>query len=37
MATSIPADLMKLSGEIGSIKVGMRADLIAMDLNDYSC
>ncbi len=37
MATRIPARIMGLEDELGKIKVGSRADLIVVDLNDFSC
>lgn len=37
MATIIPAQMMSLDDEIGRIAVGNRADLIAMNLADFTC
>jgi N-acetylglucosamine-6-phosphate deacetylase len=37
MATVTPAQLMGCSNEIGRIATGYRANIIAMDLTDYSC
>lgn len=37
MATVTPAELLKLDDQMGSVKEGFRADLIAMSLSDYSC
>jgi N-acetylglucosamine-6-phosphate deacetylase len=36
MATLIPAQVIGVSDELGKIAKGYRADLIAMDLVDYS-
>lgn len=36
MATIVPAQLMGLSNEIGKVQKGLRADLVALDLADYS-
>lgn len=37
MATLTPAKLMGLEQEIGKVAKGYRAELIALDLDDYSC
>lgn len=37
MATMIPAQLMGLEQELGRISVGYRANLIAMDLSNFTC
>lgn len=37
MATLIPAQLLGIEDLIGQIKPGYRADLIALDLDDYTC
>lgn len=37
MATQTPCEVMKLDKEMGKIAKGQRADIIAMDLKDYSC
>ena len=37
MATLTPARLMGLDQQLGKIAVGYRADLIALNLKDYSC
>lgn len=37
MATTIPAVVMKLDDMIGRIRSGYRADLIYLDLNNFSC
>ena len=37
MATLIPAQVLGLSNQLGVIKPGLRADLIALNLVDYSC
>jgi imidazolonepropionase-like amidohydrolase len=37
MATLNPAKFLKVDKEIGMIEKGYRADLILMNLKDYSC
>jgi N-acetylglucosamine-6-phosphate deacetylase len=37
MATLTPAKLMGLEQEIGKVAKGYRAELIALNLDDYSC
>jgi N-acetylglucosamine-6-phosphate deacetylase len=37
MATLIPAQLLGVDDQIGRIAKGYRSDLIAMNLNNYSC
>lgn len=37
MATLIPARLLEIDQQVGKIAVGYRADIIALNLDDYSC
>lgn len=37
MATIIPAKFMKIDKDIGKIEKGYRADIISMNLDDFTC
>ena len=37
MATKIPSEVMHLESEVGRIAKGYRADIIALDIKEYSC